>query len=232
MKGLGVRVSRRALGYESIVRSQLLPRFGGEPLETITPASIESWLVSLSGAPSTRIKSLVLMHGIFARARKVWGLQVNPVADVERPPLARSGGLEVFSPEEVWSLVRAAASEQDAALFLTAVFTGLRMGELLALRWREVDFAGSTIRRKAGKLQSSGGVGVFPQLSAKRGSCHGSGRRPRAAKQVSQGGRGLRSLLLRGAALPRSARTSANAGDATFGAVALSAHRRFSNTSL
>ena len=45
-----------------------------------------------------------------------------------------SDDLEAFSPEEVWALVRAAGSEQDAALFLTAAFTGLRMGELLALQ--------------------------------------------------------------------------------------------------
>lgn len=71
------------------------------------------------------------MHGIFQRARKVWGLPLNPVVDVEKPPLSRSGDIEVFSPEEVHALVRAAAGEQDAALFLTAAFTGLRRGELL-----------------------------------------------------------------------------------------------------
>jgi hypothetical protein len=65
------------------------------------------------------------MHGIFQRARKVWSLPTNPVADVEKPPLSRNGDLRVFSPEEVWALVRAAASEQDAVLFLTAAFTGL-----------------------------------------------------------------------------------------------------------
>jgi hypothetical protein len=36
----------------------------------------------------------------------------------------------VFAPEEGWALVRAAASETDSALFLTAAFSGLRMGEL------------------------------------------------------------------------------------------------------
>jgi integrase len=57
--------------------------------------------------------------------------------------------IQIFSPEEVWALVREADSEQDAALFLTAAFTGLRMGELLALRWHDVDFAGSAVRVRA-----------------------------------------------------------------------------------
>jgi len=136
-------------GYQTIVRSQLLPAFGREPLEGITSAMIESWLAGMPQKASSRIKALVLMHGIFQRARKVWGLRVNPVADVEKPPLQRSGDIQVFSPEEVWALARAAASEQDSALYLTAAFTGLRMGELLALRWRDLDFASEAVRVRA-----------------------------------------------------------------------------------
>ena len=79
----------------------------------------------------------------------MWSLSSNPVADVEKPPVTRSGDLQVFSPEEAWALVRAAASEADGALLLTAAFTGLRMGELLALRWRDVDFAASAVRVRA-----------------------------------------------------------------------------------
>ena len=90
---------------------------------------------------------------------KVWGLPRNPAAEVERPRYRVSDDLDAFSPEEVHALVRAAGSEQDAALFMTAAFTGLRLGELLALQWRDVDFGGEVIRVRR-SYNAHGGLGT------------------------------------------------------------------------
>jgi integrase len=136
--------------YRSALSAHLLPAFGERPIESITTEDIELWRRSLTGLSNrSKNKLLIQLHGIFRRAQTVWALPVNPLARVEKHPSRPSGDIQVFSPEEVWALVRAADSDQDGALFLTAAFTGLRMGELLALRWRDVDFAGSTIRVRA-----------------------------------------------------------------------------------
>lgn len=143
--------------YRSIINVHLLPAFGEMRIEDVTVPAVEAFQAALAKrvhkgrliTPRTRNKVLNVLHGVFSRARKVWGLPTNPAAQIERHPDRSSGDIEVYSPEEIWALVRAAADERDAAVFVTAAFTGLRMGELRALRWRDVDFPRSVVRVRA-----------------------------------------------------------------------------------
>ena len=139
--------------YKSVIDNHILPTFGKLAIEDLTIEKLERWQRSLgSESPISnrqKAKIITIFHGLMERTRRVWKLPSNPVRDLEKPRQAPAAGIDVFSAEEVHALSRAADGEQDSALFLTAAFTGLRQGELIALRWRDVDFRGQHIRVRA-----------------------------------------------------------------------------------
>ncbi len=150
--------------YRSCLDRHLLPHFGDRRLADIDTRMIEAWrsegLASGRLPRRTATKLTAILHGVFQRARKTHGLAANPVDGVE--PIRQTynaADYDFYSVEEIYALARAAASPQDAALFLTGAFSGLRMGELLALRVRDVDFVAEAIR-VFGSLDIVEGVGT------------------------------------------------------------------------
>lgn len=138
--------------YRGVIDGYLLKEFGADtPLDTITPEPIEAYRDRLMAAGRlsnrTIVRHLTVLHGIFKRAARAFGLVGNPASAelVERPRTVYTGEFDTFDAEEIERLVRAAESAQDATLYRVAAYTGLRTGELLALRWSAVDFVGGLL---------------------------------------------------------------------------------------
>jgi integrase len=134
-------------GYRQALDTYLLPVLGGRKLNTVTTADLQElvdrWQAEGQSASTIR-NSIKPLQAIYRRARSREGLPVNPTHDLELPSPAPKE-VEIIAPE-VASQLLAAAPEQDRALWATALYAGLRYGELRALRWGAVDLAGGTIR--------------------------------------------------------------------------------------
>jgi integrase len=148
--------------YRLVVDRVLGPALGEAPLDALTSNHVDAFRAGLvaEGRLSGRTinKYLALIHGILKRAQRVYGLSANAAAGVERQPARRSGDFDVLSASEIEALVRAAGSPQDAALFATAAYTGLRLGELRALRWGDVDFGKRLVHVRRSYVERSEGV--------------------------------------------------------------------------
>lgn len=186
--------------YRATLKSHVRPAFGPRPIESLTTEELEQWIADLreEGKYSSRTlqKVVVILHGVLERARKKWGLPMNPLTGIDRPRPAARLEIDVLEPAEVMQLVEAAENESDSALFATAAFTGLRQGELIALRWQDIDFAAATIRVTRAfthgalttpKSNKSRAVPLAPDVAARLRRLHAAQGAPPASALVFPG---------------------------------------------
>lgn len=135
-----LEVSTRA-AYRSYLDRHFIPFFGHRPMSSISPSTVQAWVTQASaeGLSSRSLtKYHVMLHGIFKRAVRDRVILHNPCADTELPKVAPRK-VRILTPEEFERLL-AEIPERFNDLVRTDIETGLRWGELVALRPRHVDF--------------------------------------------------------------------------------------------
>lgn len=134
--------------YEELVRLHLRPAFDKVPLSKVTPQDIRSFLNERlnKGLSSRRVQYLhaVLRAALNTAVRDQ--LLIRNVAAIVKPPRVVGKEVQPLTPEEARRFLDSIRGNRLEALFTVAISLGLRQGEALGLRWRDVDFEAGTLR--------------------------------------------------------------------------------------
>lgn len=142
--------------YAQIVDHYLIPRFGACPLIKLSPMAIQQVYIELEtkGRYSNKEKGLspktrLDIHRIFKLALKhavrMRLITFNPADNVKAPRVVRSS-IDTLTVEQSAELLEAVRNKPLYWPVLLALATGMRRGEILALRWKNVDFDKKTVR--------------------------------------------------------------------------------------
>jgi integrase len=133
-----------AEGYKSFLALHVIPRWGKYALSAVKSVEVEAWLRNLMkingqvASPATKTKIRNLMSALFSHAiRHEWATK-NPISAV-RTSAKRLRTPDILTGDEVQRLLLE-LSQRERVMVLLAGSTGLRRGELIALRWRDIDF--------------------------------------------------------------------------------------------
>lgn len=170
--------------YRKLVRLHLAPYLGSVALASLTPAMLSAHYRKLEtsgrqdGEGGLSYRTVRYVHTVLrkalAKAVKDGQLARNPAADADPPSLkaAQAPEMEVWTAEQLGAFLTW-ASEHTHVLpaWRVASYTGMRRGELLALRWKDLDLdkATLTVRRSVGVIREKGEGSVTKEGPTKTG---------------------------------------------------------------
>lgn len=127
--------------YEQFVRIHLVPALGHVQLQKLTAIQINNLYLKLGKtlSPSTLNTLHMMLHKALEDAVR-WGLLARNVCDAVSAPRRAHFEIKPLTKEQAQVLLNAAKEDSLEALWVLALTTGMRRGEVLALKWQDIDF--------------------------------------------------------------------------------------------
>src|SRR5829696_8101644 len=145
--------------YESIVRVHLSPALGRIRLKALTPDHVRGlYREKLDSGLAPR--SVLHIHRTLSKALKQAtddGLIPRNVTEAVKPPQSRRDEMQPLSRDQVRTFLDTVKGDRMEALYVLAVTSGLRQGELLALKWEDLDLEAGTLQVRRTLSEPRGG---------------------------------------------------------------------------
>jgi integrase len=127
--------------YSGVIKNYLVPTFGSMCLRDLTPMTIQRYFSGMAGSKLghesiDKIKDV--LSSILGSAKKYGLLVTNPVEGIKLPPSKRGSRIKPYvTPAQFLELIEL-ISEPYASMVFVAIYTGLRVSEVIGLKWRNV----------------------------------------------------------------------------------------------
>lgn len=170
-----VRVTRRErtlVGYRQIVTNHLIPAFGEYDVAALTRRDVQRWVSKLELHPTTIDHVVSVLGAAYAYAVKWDMVAANPCKGLDVPTAPRTP-VKAMTQADARTILDAFKGTSLESLVTVALWTGMRQGELLGLRWADVDLDGATVTVTSSLSRLADGESIRYVLTA-----------PKSAKSV------------------------------------------------
>jgi integrase len=154
--------------YEALIKVHVLPRIGSIPIQKLRAADLQKLYAGLTVADRTRLHIHRVIHRMLKHAAQ-WSVVHQNVATLVDAPSVAGKEIEILTPTEIQRVLEALKERSLYPIVAVALGTGMRRGELLALRWKDVDLDGAKLRVEQSLEQTKRGGLVFKAPKTRHG---------------------------------------------------------------
>lgn len=138
------------LNYQKLLRNYLVPGLGKIKLQKLSPQQVQAFY-SQKLSEGLSPKTVSNVHGVLHKALEnavKWNILPRNVCDAVTPPRVARKELNFLTKEQAQFLLNEVKKHRLEALLTLAITTGMRRGELLALRWQDINFEDGSLQVK------------------------------------------------------------------------------------